>query len=232
LSVALLFIVAVGAGIAWWLAGQGLATKPWLEDGIVGVAAEPVPAQRAKVGLLVFLGVAGALFALFISAYLMRMGMADWWALPVPRILWVNTGLLVAASLALHLAQRAAGRGQPDGVKGGLAAGGVATLAFLAGQVLAWRELAQAGHGLTGNPAASFFYLISAVHGLHVAGGLVALGRSTVLAWRGAAPAALRSSVGLCAAYWHFLLVVWVILFGLLAGWANDFAEICRGLVS
>ena len=72
-----------------------------------------------------------------------------------------------------------------DGVRDGLLAGGVLALAFLAGQLLAWRQLDAAGYFLASNPANSFFYLLTAVHGLHVLGGLVALARATAKVWRG-----------------------------------------------
>ena len=65
----------------------------------------------AKVGLGVFLAVVGCLFALFTSAYFMRMGLSDWRALPVPRLLWLNTGVLVLSSVALQCALVAARNG-------------------------------------------------------------------------------------------------------------------------
>ena len=65
-----------------------------------------------------------------------------------------------------------------DGVRAGLLAGGVAAIAFLVGQVLAWRQLVAAGYFLATSPASSFFYLITALHGLHLLGGLIALGRT------------------------------------------------------
>ena len=66
------------------------------------------------------------------------------------------------------------------------------------------------------NPSSSFFYLITAVHGLHLIGGLVVLGRTAYRTARGAPLARLRLSTELCATYWHFLLLVWFALFGLL----------------
>ena len=95
-----------------------------------------------------------------------------------------------------------------------------------------WRHLAAAGYFLASNPANSFFYLITAVHGLHVLGGLVALGRAADRAWRGRDMGKLRLSVDLCTTYWHFLLFVWVVLFALINGWASDFAALCRELLT
>ncbi|MEK0083661.1 cytochrome c oxidase subunit 3 [Benzoatithermus flavus] len=218
MSVTLLFLLGVGAIIAWWLSQQGLATKPWLEEGapadLAGAGAPSLPA--AKLGLGVLLAVAGSLFALFISAYHMRMHMGDWSAPPVPRLLWLNTGVLVASSAALQWSLVAARRERIDETRTGLLAGGSLALAFLAGQLLAWRQLVAAGYFLAANPANSFFYLVTAVHGLHVLGGLVALGVTTTRAWRHDEAGKVRLSVDLCALYWHFLLVVWLALFVLL----------------
>jgi cytochrome c oxidase subunit III len=215
----LLFVVALAAFIGWWLLGQGLAAKPWLETGTPGTVphtgASSLP--TAKIGLGVFLVVAGSLLVLLVSAYTMRMAMEDWRPLPQPGLLWVNTGVLVASSLALHRARTAARSGEREGIRSWLLVGGLAALAFLVGQVLAWKQLVAAGYRLSTNPADAFFYLITAIHGLHVLGGLVALGRTGAKLRRGAGMEALRLSAELCATYWHFLLAVWIVLFCLLA---------------
>ncbi|MGY4429763.1 heme/copper-type cytochrome/quinol oxidase subunit 3 [Bradyrhizobium sp. F1.13.1] len=162
----------------------------------------------------VFLAVVGSLFALFISAYSMRMNMVDWRTLPVPALLWFNTGVLVLSSVALQWAYMAARRDDIDGISIGLCAGGASAITFLVGQLLAWRQLSGAGYFLASNPANSFFYLITAVHGLHLMGGLVALGRTTAKVLRGAEASQIRLSVELCTIYWHFLLLVWLVLVG------------------
>ncbi len=186
----------------------------------------------AKIGLGVFLAVVGSLFALFISAYSMRMTMVDWRALPVPKLLWFNTGVLVTSSIALQWAHMAARRNDTDGVIIGLLAAGASAVIFLVGQLLAWQQLKVAGYFVASNPANSFFYLITAMHGLHLMGGLVALGRTTAKVWRGATTTQVRLSVELCAIYWHFLLLVWLVLLGLLTGWTDGFVDICRQLLT
>jgi cytochrome c oxidase subunit 3 len=70
------------------------------------------------------------------------------------------------------------------------------------------------------------------MHGLHIIGGLVALGRTTVKAWVGVRRDQLSLSIELCAMYWHFLLFIWLALFVLLTGWATDFIDICRQLLT
>jgi cytochrome c oxidase subunit 3 len=234
MSSVVLFMAAIAAIAAWWLSQQRLTAKPWLEEGAAGDfrggGALSLPA--AKIGLGVFLAVVGSLFALFISAYSMRMELIDWRALPVPPLLWFNTGVLIISSGALQWAQVAARRNDDDDALIGLLAGSVSAAVFLIGQLLAWRQLNAAGYFPTANPANAFFYLITATHGLHVLGGLVALGRTTARAWRGVAIARVRLSVELCTMYWHFLLLVWLILLALLTGWADDFVALCRQLLT
>jgi len=233
-SAIILFLAVIAVIVGWWLSQQLLTAKPWLEEGPIGEfpGTGAVAQPAAKIGLGVFLAVAGALFTLIISAYSMRMSMADWRALPVPKLLWFNTGVLVLSSLALQWAHMAARHNDLEGVIVGLLAGGVSALVFLVGQLLAWQQLRVAGYFVASNPANSFFYLITAVHGLHLAGGLVALGRATAKVWHGAKMTQVRLSVELCAIYWHFLLLVWLVLLGLLTGWTDGFVDICRQLLS
>jgi cytochrome c oxidase subunit III len=229
MNITFLFLAVIAAIVAWWLAQQRLTAKPWLEAGPIGdTGASPLPA--AKIGLAVFLAVVGCLFTLLISAYNMRMEMGEWRPAPVPKLLWLNTGVLLLSSGALQWAQVAARRGRMDDVRAGLLAGGVFAFSFLAGQLIAWRQLDAAGYYLTDNPAAAFFYLITGVHGLHILGGQVALGRTMDKAWQGVAAGKVRLSVELCATYWHFLLFVWLVLFGLLL--LTDPLESDGGLVS
>lgn len=235
MNVTLLFLAVIGAIIAWWMAGQRLTSKPWLEASPVQTATSlnNTAAPAVKIGLYVFLGVVSALFSLFISAYFMRMASSDWWGMPVPGLLWVNTGLLAASSAALHWAKTEARHGQMGTLKPALATGLLLAALFLAGQIEAWRELTAAGYVLADNPANSFFYLLTGLHGLHILGGLAVTGRTTVRAFAaGMPPERLRLSVDLCATYSHFMLAVWLILFALFAGWANDFVDLCRQLLS
>ena len=238
--VTVIFLVVVAVLVGWWLSRQGLTAKPWLEVGVSGDApgAEPSVRPTAMIGLGAFLVVAGSLFSLLVSAYSMRRGMVDWTTLPMPTVLWFSTGLLILSSVSLQTAVLAARRGERDGIRSSLLTAGVSSLAFLGGQFLAWRELAAPGHFTTADPATAFFYLLTALHGLHVLGGLVALCRTTIKAFvlsKACTPQALGEltlSVKLCAIYWHFLLLVWLVLFSLLMRWTDDLVEICRGLLS
>lgn len=234
MSVVVMFF-AILAGLAgWWLARQRLTAKPWLEQGVIeGVPdfqASHDPAKRAGLGF--FLAIVGSLFALLTGAYFMRRDLGDWQPLPVPPILWVNTGALVLSSLALEWTQRSVRRGDLGRLRIGLAVAALFALAFLGGQLVAWQQLSAAGYYVASNPANSFFYLVTGLHGLHIVGGLVALGWATTKAWRSDRTETVRLNVELCATYWLFMLFVWVVLLSLLAGWASAFVEFCGQLLS
>ena len=235
----LLFLVVIAAISGWWLSHQRLTAKPWLEEGALGdfpgTGASPLPA--AKLGLGVFLVVVGCLFALLISAYIIRvditaLNIVDGSRLPAPKLLWLNTGFLVLSSVAMQFAWMDARRGKLDGMRGDLLAAAGCAAVFVIGQILAWRQLSQAGYFLASNPANSFFYLLTGVHALHILGGLIALSRTISRAWLGVAPERLRLGVELCAIYWHFLLLIWLLVFSLVMGWADDFVDICRALIT
>ena len=159
---------------------------------------------------------------LFAIVYNMRSQFPDWRPLPDPGLLWANTGLLILASVALQRARRAVAQEDLGGLKPNLMAAGVLTFAFLGGQLLAWQQLSSAGHYMATNPADAFFYILTALHGLHLAGGLWFWARAATTVWNGlesrpvAEVARVRLAVTLCSTYWHYLLLVWLILFGLL----------------
>jgi cytochrome c oxidase subunit 3 len=214
--------VALLAGVVvWGLLARKLTAKPWERS----VAPEEIEAGStaglppAKIGLWVLLAVVTSLFGLFISAYWMRMEHAhgDWTPLAVPRQLWLNTALLVLSSAAMEWARGAARRARMDRLRMGLTAGGVLAWAFLAGQLLAWRQLSASGYFVASNPAVAFFYLLTAVHGLHLLGGLFVWGKTVIrMARPGVELVDLRLSVELCTVYWHYLLLVWLVLFAVL----------------
>lgn len=216
MTIGLVFLTLLMAVIVWWLLRQTINVQPWHAHAVVHEAHAGTARPAMKTALWVFLGVASSLFVLFVSAYAMRLGLADWNPLPRPRLLMLNTAVLVGASLAMEWTVHAARRGDAERVRRGLWAGGLLSIGFIAGQLMVWKQLGDAGYLVSTNAATAFFYLFTAVHGLHVLGGLVAWGRAVLRVWRGAQPAAVRLGVELCATYWHYLLGVWVVLYALL----------------
>lgn len=182
-------------------------------NGGEGGSYEGFALPTAKLALWLLLVVATMLFSVLMAAYLVRMGYPDWQSVPKPGLLWVNTLLLGLASVALQWALTSARADNNARARLGLHVGGVLGALFIAGQLLAWQQLQSGGHFVATNPSSSFFYLITALHGLHLLGGLALWGWVTARLQPGQRP---LLGIELCALYWHFLLLVWLILYALL----------------
>jgi cytochrome c oxidase subunit 3 len=213
--------------LLWWMIVRRLTARPWEATAASGSIGDggSLRVQPAKVGLWIFLAVVTSFFGLFITAYVLRMSpheipdgvLRDWRPLDDPQVLWLNTILLVLASAGMQLARSAADRDLVRRNATGMAIGGFFALAFLVGQWVAWRQLRSAGFYAAGNPSYAFFYVLTGLHGLHLLGGLVVWARAVGRMLRGdSAARSLRLTVELCSIYWHYLLVVWLVLFGLL----------------
>ena len=215
--ITLIFLGVIMATVITWLLRQTLNTQPWIsapaDDAVSGASMQT---NSKTVALTTFLAVATSVFALFISAYTIRMEEPDWRPVAEPALLWVNTVVLILASVAYHWTRNASVAGIERRLKPGLALSGVLTVLFLLGQLVAWQQMNAAGYQMEGNVANAFFYLLTAVHGLHMLGGLWVWARSTIKVWTGAEADSVRLSIELCTVYWHFLLLVWIVLFGML----------------
>ncbi len=195
-----------------------LAHKPWEKKGIIGPlqpeGAFAVPPE--KVALSFFLVVVFVVFSLFTVSYFLRMELPDWTPLVEPGQLWGNTFILVLSSIFFQWTRSAISKGQERNVRIGLLGGGIFALVFIAAQMLVWRDLQSEGFYLASNPANSFFYLLTGLHALHLLGGLWVWSKSSIKLLSGAAAKDVSLSVELCTMYWHFLLLVWLVVFGLL----------------
>jgi len=174
-------------------------------------------APQAVVGLRVLLIALSALFLLLSVAFLSRSQMPDylpltapWKPLAQPWALWFNTLLLICASGTVEWAARGARKANYRTTMEGLLLTAMLTLAFVGGQLWFWGQLSAIGYGVAGNPANSFFFVFTGLHGLHLLGGLAAWGVTTLGVWRGIAADRARVRVRMCATYWHFLLVIWL----------------------
>ena len=161
-------VVALLAGIAVWFAvASRLTAKPWENRGPEGdIGAIRMTPQR--IGLWVFMAVVTSLFALFLTAYSMRMHHSVGWChLTIPRILWLNTVVLLGASVALQVAANAVSHGRRDAARAALVAAGALSIGFLAGQVMAWQAVRPSLYYVQGSPAIAFFYVLT-IAGLFV----------------------------------------------------------------
>lgn len=217
MTITLIFIAGIMVTVIGWLFRQTINTQPWVATAADNaVSGTSLNTNSKTIGLATFLAVAVSLFGLFISAYTLRMQMPDWIPLNDPNLLWVNTGILVLASIVFQWTRGAAIKGKDAAVRVGLTLAGALTILFLFGQLVAWQGLQAAGNTMSRNPANAFFFLLTGIHGLHLLGGLWVWARSTIKVWVGADADSIRVSIELCTIYWHFLLLVWAVLFGML----------------
>lgn len=163
-------------------------------------------------GMVIWLGSETMFFgALFAAYFTLRANTRPW--VPAGVELAVARGalftlVLVASSFTMHLAERAAARGYLKGVKLWTAISIVLGALFLANQAYEWSRLT---FTVSSHPFGSVFYLMTGFHGLHVLGGMAAMG--LLLARVRLARTVDHGSVGAISLYWHFVDVVWVLLF-------------------
>ncbi len=216
----LVYLTLLMVAVVWWLVKQTV-TLPWVAQGVDSVRSEGVRSPltknaipSSKLALGVFLAVATSLFALFISAYSIRMEYGDWRPMPEPMLLWINSGLLVLSSVFLQHAWNSARRLNETATKLGIVVGGSLAIGFIIGQILAWQQLTSSGYGISENPANAFFFMMTGAHAMHLIGGLIALVKTVRRVWSGdSSRASVELGVELCTIYWHYLLAIWVILF-------------------
>jgi len=142
--------------------------------------------------------------------------MPDWSPMDEPVVLWINTGFLILASVSYQWTTSVALKSHAQKIKLGLITSGIFSIFFLIGQFTAWQQLIEKGMYASSNPSIAFFYVLTAMHGLHLLGGLYVWARSVIRVSRDADAESIRLSVELCTVYWHFLLLVWALLFSLM----------------
>lgn len=181
-------------------------------------------AGRYRIGMWVALAAVLMMFTALTSAYIVRAASAnDWTPLAMPRILLLSTALILLSSGTLEAARRKLKTDQVTAHKQWLAITVLLGIGFLASQLFAWRELVRQGIYVASNPHSSFFYLLTATHGVHLLGGLMAL---LYLTLRGRvkretkiAVASRQAIADAVTLYWHFMDVLWIYLFFLLFFW-------------
>ena len=199
---------------------KSIFEKPWEQSQILkdnNHDGKALPISGSKLAVRYIMTVSTVIFSLFVISYSDRMLVHDWKSMPEPWLLWANTAILVLNSYFFHKTKIAADNIDYTKIKKGLFIVGFLAYSFLIGQLIVWYLLISNDYYAASNPANAYFYLFTAVHGLHLLGGLIFWGRTTSKLLKGNySSESLRQSIELCAIYWHFLLCVWFVLFGLM----------------
>jgi len=187
------------------------------DDGGDGGSGLPAIPRRAYFTAMQ-LGLAGIVmfFMALTSSFLVRKGLGtDWVAIALPPVLWFNSLVLLASSATIQAASRRLEAGDVQSFHYWWGLTIALGLLFLSGQVIAWRQLAAQGVFLSSNPDSSFFYLLTAAHGLHLAGGILALLYVAFRRWR-RSRITQATAAALAGIYWHFMDGLWLFLLALL----------------
>ena len=197
-----------------------LSQKPWEASQVIidnKHDGKTLSSSKAKLGVRTVMVVSTVIFSLFVVSYSDRMLVHDWKSLSEPWLLWINTVILILTSFVFHKGKIYSDKNNFEKVKNSLLLVGFLTFAFITGQLLVWQHFISVGQYASTNPANAFFYLFTALHGLHLLGGLFFWGKAiTKIFKENFNVSKTKQTIELCAIYWHFLLIVWLILFGLM----------------
>jgi len=198
--------------------GRGVSSSGGSDDGAGGPGGDgsggsgSVPQRTYITGMTVGLGGILMFFMALVSAYIVRKDIPNsgWHPLAVPRILWLNTAVLIASSFTLSHARKLFKANDQQGFRHWWSVTTILGVFFLVGQVIAWQQLRAAGLFLATNPSSSFFYVFTAAHGLHLLGGVLAL---AWILFRPTHRLTQGTATEVAAMYWHFMDGLWVFLF-------------------
>ncbi len=191
-------------------------------DGDNGGNSGPENARVASLtGVIVMMCASVMTFGAFLSAMVIRRGLSnDWHKLPIPKLLWYNTVVLLLSSIALDLARRMLRRHRREYFNPLWTAGCALGTIFLICQFVAWKQLEMRGFYMAGNPSGAFFYVMTWAHAAHVVGALLSVYYVEFLALKYELGTRGRNWVGATALFWHFLDVLWLGILALFVFWA------------
>ncbi|MCV9387661.1 cytochrome c oxidase subunit 3 [Reichenbachiella sp. ABR2-5] len=153
------------------------------------------------------------LFAAFTSAYVVKQSSGVWLDFDLPFMFDITTGIVVLSSVFMHLAYHYAKTNEIKKLKTFLVLTAITGFAFLAGQLIAWQELINDGVFFVGNPAGSFVYVLSGLHGFHLVSAVIFLFIVVISAFKYKVHSKSLLRIEMCTTYWHFLGGIWLYLY-------------------
>ena len=186
---------------------------------------EPFVRDKSRILTVFLLLVVLMTFGGLIAAYIViaTNGVAEWQPFDLPIQVWISTAIIVISSFTYHFGKMAVVRNDQPRSKQWFSITTVLGAAFISSQILAWVTLNARGLYVQSNPYAGFFYILTAVHAVHVLGGITALGSVLLRSWYPTSnPANIAKREALAQVvgwYWHFMGGLWIVLFILLGFW-------------
>ncbi len=178
-------------------------------------------AGAGKLGMAIFLVVVGALFIVGLIGYVVvRLRAPEWPPPGTPPFfygLWISTGILVTSSVFLHMAYVAVRSDNQPGLRRGMTVAALLGVAFLLCQAWNWSHMVGESVTPSGNLYGFTFFMLTGLHALHVLGGVIQLSIAAARARRGKYSSTFYPGVLYSAMYWHFLAVIWIVVFSILA---------------
>jgi cytochrome c oxidase subunit III len=180
---------------------------------IVEEAKRPLSMHPKKFALWLFIVTVIMIFAALTSAYIVRQADGNWLIFELPDLFLVTTAIILTSSGTMHWAYMSVKKDNLETAKIAIVLTTILGIVFLIGQFMAWGELVKNSVYLVGNPAGSFVYVISGLHGIHIIGGVVFLIIVLVSVFQLKIHSKNLLRIEMCATYWHFLDVLWLYLF-------------------
>ncbi|WP_090260237.1 cytochrome c oxidase subunit 3 [Roseivirga pacifica] len=174
---------------------------------------QPLSMHPKKFALWLFIVTVVMIFAAFTSAHIVRQADGDWLQYDIPQMLWVTSGIILASSITMQWAYMAAKKDKFEQVKLALSITTVLGIVFLFGQFQAWGQLVDQGVFFVGNPAGSFMYVFTGIHGAHLVSGVIYLLYMLVSAFKYKVHSKNMLNMEMSTTYWHFLGGLWIYLF-------------------
>ena len=179
----------------------------------VDIVEQPISMHPKKFAMWLFMVTVVMLFAAWTSAYIVRQAEGNWLEYDLPEVFWVTSGIVVLSSMCLQWAYASAKKDNFVQLRIGMVLTVVLGIAFLVGQWYSWVALVDREVFFVGNPAGSFLYVMTGMHGLHLISGLLFLIIVLISSFRLKVHAKSLVPMEMATTYWHFLGGLWLYLF-------------------
>ena len=190
--------------------------------------------SNQKSAVIIIFGIATVLFSLIFTGYIYTLPPSqDTKYLLKPNLLWINTLILFFVAYYFNKVTKDLENKKNLKIKTNLIVIGILSYLFLIGQLIFWVQLMKSGNYVSTNSYFSSFYIFTALHGIHLLGGLFFWGKvaSRVLKLDNDKIINEEKNISALSLYWTFLLIVWIMFFLMIYTFNDAFIEWCKSLI-